>query len=732
MDLLESLNPPQREAVTHTQGPLLVLAGAGSGKTRVLTHRIAYLLSAGQVDGRQILAVTFTNKAAGVMKERVQGLIGAASHGMWIGTFHSICVRILRREAERLGYSPDFVIYDRDDQLSLMKSVCGDFLISDKQFPPRSLIARISNLKNQLITPEQAKTASFDFKAQQTAKVYEHYQKRLKENNAFDFDDLIMKTVVLFQEAPEVLEKYQDRFRYILVDEYQDTNHSQYTLINLLAKAHENICVVGDDDQSIYGWRGADITNILNFDRDFPKAMVVRLEQNYRSTTTILKAASEVIKNNKDRKGKTLWSSLEEGSKITLVETSDEKDEAATVVERVQAYRRQGEFGLRDMVVLYRTNAQSRALEEELRIAAVPYTIVGGTRFYERKEIKDILAYLKLLVNPRDTVGLKRVINVPRREIGGATLNALESFAFEKAMPLYQVFQHLALVQDIPQKKKQTLLAFWQLIETYTALSEKLPVVDLTSQLLKEIGYARELEADQDDPESAARLENIQELLVGMEAFAERAEEPTLKTFLSEVALLTDVDVWKDNTDVITLMTLHCAKGMEFPVVFIAGMEEGLFPLANAMEEPGELEEERRLFYVGLTRAKKKVLLLTARNRRRYEQIMPGILSRFVREIPADLVDREQGIMLTRYETSAAPIPRPERRPPVYDEHSQVVDEEEYGPQIQVGMRVKHPSFGIGHVVMKRGVGDSTQVTVDFRNAGQKKLMVKFAKLQVV
>jgi DNA helicase-2/ATP-dependent DNA helicase PcrA len=726
MDFLSSLNPPQRQAVTHGDGPLLILAGAGSGKTRVLTHRIAHLLGERQVAPREVLAVTFTNKAAGEMKKRVEALVGAAGRGMWIGTFHSICVRILRREADTLGYNSDFVIYDRDDQLSLIKNVMDDYDVSDKLFPPRQLIARISKLKNDLTEPDTFARAAHDFREQKVAKVYQEYQRRLQANNAFDFDDLIVKTVRLFQQHPATLQKYQARFKHILVDEYQDTNHCQYQLVNLLGRTHTNVCVVGDDDQSIYGWRGADVTNILNFDHDFPQAAVVRLEQNYRSVQSILQAASAVIKHNHDRKEKTLWSDLDPGDPLQLVETNDEKDEAAAVVVRVKKYRQEQGAVLRDMVVLYRTNAQSRALEEEMRVAGIPYTIVGGLRFYERKEIKDILAYLKLLVNPRDTVSLKRVINTPRREIGGATINALEAFAFEKGIPLYETFPRLAEVTDIPQRKKQTLDAFWQLIERYTALAREATAADLTTQLLSEIGYAKELEMAQDDPESAARLENIEELLAGMGAFAERAQDTSLRTFLSEVSLLTDIDAWDPESDMITLMTLHCAKGLEFPIVFIAGMEEGLFPMARANEDPAQMEEERRLFYVGLTRAKRHVVLLCARQRHRYEQVMPGILSRFVREIPPNLLQRD-----------TSPPPRPQYAAPESATAAVPVTEtasyaQFAGGQYQVGMRVRHASFGVGEIVMRRGVGDNTQVTVNFRTEGQKKLLVKYAKLEMV
>lgn len=750
MDYLKGLNTPQREAVEHFDGPMLVLAGAGSGKTRVLTYRIVHLLNSGKVAARNVLAVTFTNKAAGEMRRRMKELGGDTVKGMWIGTFHSICMRILRMEAETIGYTSDFVIYDRDDQLKLIKEVLKALDMPDNQYKPRAIINRISGYKNELLLPDAVQARCRDFREERVARAYAEYMKRLKRNNAFDFDDLIMHTALLFAHNDEVLEKYQNRFKYLLVDEYQDTNHGQYILVSRLARKNKNICVVGDDDQSIYGWRGADISNILNFDADFPGARVVKLEQNYRSTKNIVNAASTVIEHNKGRKGKKLWSDLEEGDKLTVIEAMDEKDEAATLVERLQLLVKGGGRRYRDMAILYRTNAQSRVLEERLRKSGIPYALVGSTRFYDRREVKDVLAYLKVIVNPRDGISLKRIINTPKRDIGATTFEKLELYAFEHDVPLYEVFEHVDAIEGIPPRKKEKLKAFWVLIEKYMQQAKDIAMVEVVTSLLDETGYVKSL-GKPEDPDTKIRLENVQELLVGMEEYQERTGETAVKTFLAEVSLMTDVDAWDEQADMVTLMTLHCAKGLEFPVVYLTGLEEGLFPLAGSLERADDLEEERRLFYVGVTRAHKKVYLFHARNRRRYEQVMVGAKSRFIEEIPDELLVYEKGVMAGIYKQQNASFTKNRsgqsnhyrKRAGAPSSSSKNKDMETALPAymaakysktpnrgIEVGQRVRHATFGMGEVTMKRGVGDTAQVTVKFSSGAPKKLLLKYAQLK--
>ncbi|MFQ6091591.1 MAG: ATP-dependent helicase [bacterium] len=720
--ILDDLNPPQREAVEQIEGPLLVLAGAGSGKTRVLIHRIAYLIGEKGVRPWNILAVTFTNKAAGEMRERVNRLVGFGSRELWLGTFHSMCARILRREAKQLGYGSNFAIYDPEDQLSVITKVMKDLEITERQTPPKVVRARIDGAKNELIgSDEYVHYASGHFEEKVTT-IYREYQRRLRENNAFDFGDLIMQTVGLFEAHPDVLARYQKQFGYILVDEFQDTNHAQYVLVNRLASTHRNLCAVGDDDQSIYGWRGADITNILHFEKDYPEAKIIRLEQNYRSTKTILAAAGSVIAYNRSRKGKELWTKNALGDRIVLMEGRNEQEEAQLVVDRIKDELLSNGRNLKEFVILYRTNVQSRALEDQLRGSGIPYTIVGGLKFYERREVKDVLAYLKVLINPRDSLSLKRIINVPRRGIGQTTVAKLEEFAAERGLALYQSFEHLAEIEGISPRTKEALQEFWQLVKRYSLRREQEPADLLAQGLIEETGYLEALQAE-GTIDSENRAENVRELFSAISDYICRAQEATLESFLAEVSLVTEIDEWDERAQAVTLMTLHCAKGLEFPVVFITGLEEGLFPLARAIDQPHELEEERRLFYVGLTRAKEKLYISLACRRRRYSGDLGTVRSRFLEEIAQEFFERSpsEGIGDILYPPQEGLEP-----------DSSFSVEESAGPipAFEVGQWVVHPSFGRGRILDKDGRGANLKVTVLFDRNVKKKIMVKYAKLE--
>ncbi|RKY72209.1 MAG: ATP-dependent DNA helicase PcrA [Candidatus Latescibacterota bacterium] len=703
--ILTDLNPVQREAVQQAYGPLLILAGAGSGKTRVLTYKVAYLVRELRISPRKILAVTFTNKAAQEMKQRIEQLVGTASLNMWISTFHSICARILRREAGSAGVDPNFVIYDTDDQLTVVKKALEKLKLSREQFSPKMVLSKISWAKNSLISPQGFTQLSGNFFEQNIARIYQEYQKGLAANNALDFDDLLMKTAMLFDSNPSVLEKYQQRFQFILVDEYQDTNHAQYVLVKQLASRHRNLCVVGDDDQSIYGWRGADIRNILDFERDYPEAKVIRLEQNYRSTKRILEAASAVVKNNLGRKGKTLWTQKAKGDKLTIFECADERDEAERIVETILEERGRNGRSLNDFVILYRTNAQSRALEDGLRRRGLPYTIVGGLRFYERKEVKDILAYLKLICNPRDSVSLNRIINVPRRGIGQITVGKVEEFATGAGISLLQALMQAEQIEGISAATKKRLKDFAELIDSFAKAKETTPADRLAAELVERIGYLQELRRE-GTLEAQIRADNIQELLSGITEFVERSPDSSLDAFLAEVSLLTDIDRWDESRDAVTLMTLHCAKGLEFPIVFIAGLEEGLFPLSRSVESLDELEEERRLFYVGITRAKEKVFLSFAYDRHRYNSAMYAVESRFIKEIPSHLLQRVG----------------------LQQQWKTLMTEEL--PGFQVGSWVIHPQWGRGKILSKTGFGENTKLAVYFDTVGEKRLLVRYAELE--
>ncbi|HEY8488865.1 MAG TPA: UvrD-helicase domain-containing protein, partial [Thermaerobacter sp.] len=785
-DLLEDLNPAQREAVTHPGGPVLVLAGAGSGKTRVLTRRVAYLLRQG-VAPHQILAITFTNKAAREMRERVEQLVGAQARDMWIGTFHASCVRILRRDGYRIGYDRNFIILDEDDRRSVLREVLKERNLSETRYPPQAVGALISAAKNQLLDPEAFASRHRDFYRQQVAMVYAAYQERLQRNGAMDFDDLLMQAVRLLEEAPDVLASYQRRFVHILVDEYQDTNHAQYRLLRLLAAGHRNLFVVGDPDQSVYRWRGADITNILRFEEDYPDARVVRLELNYRSTASILAAAQAVIEHNTQRKEKQLRSIHGEGARVVVFGAADEHDEAWFVAREMERLHAEG-YGYGDMAVLYRTHAQSRVVEETLLRRGIPYRIVGGLKFYERKEVKDILAYLRLAVNPDDRISLRRVVNVPRRGIGEATLARLEAYMDREGVGLLDA---LARAEDIPgitRPQAAALMAFGGVIADLRAAAEHGPAYDVIALALERTGYRAMLEQE-GTPDAATRLENLKELLSVARDF-ERQRGPgdaPLVDFLAEVALVSDVDQLEEGARAVSLMTLHSAKGLEFDVVFITGMEEGVFPHSRSLDDPHELEEERRLCYVGMTRARQRLYMCFTRQRTLFGATRRQVPSRFLEEADQRYLEW-QGLPpgsdepafddgAEAWEAGAAgwrgagarwgAAGRPGRGGGAFG-----WDRGRGGPgggagldgrarggpawngrgasrtagatpggdgtrgpaaaggePFRPGERVVHPRFGEGTIVMRRGEGDDAEVTIAFPDAGLKTFIVRYANL---
>lgn len=641
MSIYDTLNPMQKEAVLHTEGPLLILAGAGSGKTRVLTHRIAYLIEEKEVNPWNILAITFTNKAAGEMRERVDSLVGFGAESIWVSTFHSTCVRILRRYIEHLGYTTSFSIYDSDDQKTLMKQVFKTLDIDTKQYKERSVLGIISSAKDKLISPEEfLLNAGQDFRQKKVGEIYREYQNQLKKNNALDFDDLIVKTVELFQNDSQILDYYQERFRYIMVDEYQDTNTAQFKLISLLASKYGNLCVVGDDDQSIYRFRGADIENILSFEQTFPGARVIKLEQNYRSTQNILDAANGVIRHNRGRKEKSLWTANGTGDEILFKQFDDARDEADYIARQI----RDSEFSYQDQAVLYRTNAQSRLLEERCIFYNVPYRLVGGVNFYQRKEIKDILAYLKTVANGVDDLSVLRIINVPKRGIGATSMGRVTMFASEHGMSLYSALREARMVPGLG-KAVEKIGRFISQMECFRAMaqSEEYSIQDLIEAILEETGYEEELKAE-GEIEAETRMENIQELINKAAAYEEDSQHPSLDEFLEQVALVADIDNADSSEDRVTLMTLHSAKGLEFPKVYLAGMEDGLFPgmMAVSSDDPTDMEEERRLCYVGITRAKKELVITAARKRMTHGETRYCKPSRFVEEIPAELLKEER------------------------------------------------------------------------------------------
>ena len=743
MSIYDTLNPPQREAVAQTEGPVLILAGAGSGKTRVLTHRIAYLMDEKGVNPWNILAITFTNKAAQEMRERVDKLVGFGSESIWVSTFHSACVRILRRHIDNLGYDTNFTIYDTDDQKSLMKDVCRKMNIDTKIYKERSLLAQISHAKDELLTPDDMEMkAAGDYNMKKVASVYREYQAALRKNNALDFDDLIVKTVELFEKCVAVLEYYQERFKYIMVDEYQDTNTAQFKFISLLAQRYQNLCVVGDDDQSIYKFRGANIGNILGFEHVFPDARVIRLEQNYRSTRNILNAANQVIANNTERKAKTLWTENEEGSKVHFRQFLNAYEEAEYVAGEIGKLKRNGLGNYRDCAILYRTNAQSRIFEEKFIAANIPYKLVGGVNFYARKEIKDLLCYLKTINNARDDLAVQRIINVPKRGIGATTLGRVQDYADNMGISLYEA---LRVAEEVPSigRSLSKIDGFVTFIQMLKSKADVMTVEEILQEVIDSTGYVAELEAE-DTEESRARIENIDELISKTVAYQEAMEEQnqpaTLSGFLEEVALVADIDTVDPDQDYVLLMTLHSAKGLEFPKVFMVGMEDGIFPshMTISYGDDGEMEEERRLCYVGITRAMKDLTLTCAQQRMIRGETQYNRVSRFVREIPRELVDLGHTIQEKKPKVEEL-IPTPAK----YSKMKEILQGRNYKPRefkvtkansldYEVGDTVRHIKFGVGIVKEIVEGGRDYEVTVEFDKVGVKKMFASFAKLKKI
>lgn len=742
MSIYDTLNEQQREAVYHTEGPLLILAGAGSGKTRVLTHRIAYLIEEKGVNPWNILAITFTNKAAQEMRERVDRLVGFGSESIWVSTFHSTCVRILRRHIDRLGYDNNFTIYDTEDQKTLMKDVCRKVDIDTKVYKERMLLSAISAAKNEMIMPDEFEmNAAGDFGKQKIAKVYREYEKQMRANNALDFDDLLMKMVILFQTQPDVLENYQERFRYIMVDEYQDTNTVQFKFVSLLAGKYQNLCVVGDDDQSIYKFRGANIKNILNFEQEFQNAKVIKLEQNYRSTGNILNAANAVIRNNHGRKDKTLWTDNGEGKKLRVCQFDTGYDEAEFIADDVEKKVRNG-ASYNDFAILYRTNAQSRLFEERFVSQNIPYKIVGGVNFYSRREIKDLLAYLKTIDNGRDDLAVRRIINVPKRGIGLTTVGRVQDSATERGLSFYGALQGADLIPGVGRSKAK-LESFVAVIEYFKGLAETAGLSDLMDEIIEKTGYVEMLAAEGEE-EAEARIENIDELRSKIAAYEEscldREEKPSLNGFLEEVALVADIDSLDEEQDYVVLMTLHSAKGLEFPNVYLAGMEDGLFPsyMTVTSDDIEDLEEERRLCYVGITRAETELTLTCARRRMVRGETQYNIMSRFLKEIPDELTqngnresrlfEEKEEIPLKNQYTQAKQIFKTKAFTAAPTKQFTV--NKEKGLDYGEGDRVQHVKFGAGTVTKITAGGRDYEVSVDFDNSGTKKMFATFAKLE--
>jgi DNA helicase-2/ATP-dependent DNA helicase PcrA len=726
---LKDLNPPQKEAVTYLHGPLLVLAGAGSGKTRVITYRIAHIIATEEARPNQILAVTFTNKAAGEMKDRVINLLGPEARRVWLSTFHSFCARILRENAEKLGFKRIYSIYDDSESMALIKRIYKDLGIPEAQPSPQVSRSRISRAKDRLITPDTFASQAGDFLENNIARVYTEYQKRLFNNQAMDFDDLLMKTVELFENEPAVLDYMHNRFRHILVDEYQDTNHAQYRLVNLLAKKHKNICVVGDDDQSIYAWRGADLNNILDFEKDYPDARVVMLEQNYRSTRLILDASGDVVARIPRRKTKRLFTDKNGGEKISLLLCGDEVDEAETVTEKIRLGMIHDKAAS-DFAVLYRTNAQSRVLEDSLRHKGIPYTIVGGIKFYERAEVKDILSYLRILVNPADDLALRRIINVPKRGVGKTSLEKLERLADRKGQPLMSVLLSSLDESGIGGKARRELDRFVSIMDELSKKIDKLSPNDIAARLIEKIGYLDAL-YNEGTPEADVRADNVKELVAGISEYAERTESPTLAGFLEEVALISDIDTWDDSTPSVTLMTLHAAKGLEFDTVFISGMEDGLFPLQRNFDDSSDPDEERRLCYVGMTRAKNKLYLSMAGFRRRWGDYTGGP-SIFLKDISEELLEVERFNYWEGYGAAARNSYNRRANYKISVTYDLEFEESDIDDMLPEGAKVLHDKFGQGIVVSREGSGENLMITVRFERYGNKKLMAKYANLEII
>ncbi len=718
------LNPEQLKAVVYTDGPLLILAGAGSGKTRVLTYKAAHLVRELNIPAWRILAVTFTNKAANEMKNRLIDLVGPSADQMYVSTFHSFCLRALRRYADRIGYEKSFGVYDQDDSLNLIKRCMDSLDISTKTHAPRAVAEYISRAKEIMVDPDEYEKTAAAYFNKIVSKVYRLYQNHLRKSNVFDFDDLLFWTVRILQQHEDVREKLQNHFQHILVDEYQDTNHVQFLLVKILAEKSRKLTVVGDDDQSIYGWRGADIKNILDFEASFPDCKIIKLEQNYRSTKMILKTASEVVKHNRSRKGKTLWTDGEDGELIKLVKVDSDRNEAEMICDDIEKLVASGDYKRRDIAILYRTNAQSRALEESLKNRFIPYTIVGGIRFYQRKEIKDILAYLKMLVNPYDIISFRRIINFPKRGIGPVNVARIEQTAVSRSTSPFELILNSEEIDFLKGAALKGIRQFRKIYdELITAKRERSPV-ELAETTARITGIVDSL--DEYDPvEAESRKENIDELIAAVQEYCDKVENATLEGFLEEIALYTDIDAWDSSQDVVTLMTLHSAKGLEFPKVFITGLEEGLFPLSRCIENPEELEEERRLFYVGITRAEKNLTLSYAQRRMRFGEML-SIKSRFIDELPEECIDFDDqsfGFSSSTTYTSSSSGGSDE---PVYSAPNDKFK------NLQVGKRIIHPTWGEGKILARTGSSDNTKVEVRFKWGGKKQLFAKYANLKVI
>jgi DNA helicase II / ATP-dependent DNA helicase PcrA len=754
MDFLEKLNPEQREAVLHRDGPLLILAGAGSGKTRVITFRIAYLIGDGHAEPDQVLAVTFTNKAAQEMRERVEGLIGEDAKGIWLSTFHSLCARLLRREAPKIGLSRDFVIYDSSDQVAVVKQALRELQIDDKLVPPRMALARISQAKNRMEGPDTLR-GKWNLRDEQIAKVYEHYLQALKNSSALDFDDLLLKTVELFESSEQVRNYYAQKFRYVMVDEYQDTNRPQYLLIKRLSEKYRNLAVVGDPDQSIYKWRGADLRNILDFEHDFPEAQTVKLEQNYRSTQVILDAATAVIRQNRNRKDKRLWTDLKGGSRIAYFRGNDELEEADFITRAIKQARSTDVDWM--VAVLYRTNAQSRAIEDSLMRESIPYKIIGGVRFYERKEIKDALAYLKLIINPHDDVSLRRVINVPTRGIGKGVMDSLDAISpddvvrnappllaagLQEVVSVRSMWARLLFAVDearLTSRAVTALRTFRDLIAGLFDAARQDSVSIIIGKMLDRTGYLDDLR-EENSEEANERIENLMELVSAARDYETREPDASIGGFVDRLSLLSEVDEESGTRDAkVWMMTMHAAKGLEFPMVIIAGLEEGLFPHSRAADDEDETEEERRLCYVGMTRARQQLVLTGAARRRVFGEYQSCEPSRFLDEIPAELMERLAPTPSTRYDGNFShahyefrtnPYGRLGRSPKVREAPYKYEDEDQSASNVKLGMRVRHAQFGVGTVTAVEEHNDDLKITVRFVSVGVKKLLAKYAKLE--
>ena len=758
-NLIEGLNDKQKEAVLATEGPCLVIAGAGSGKTKVLTHKIAYLISEKNVKPYNILAITFTNKAASEMKQRVEKIVGDVAQEMWMGTFHSICVRILRRFIDRIGFDTSFLIFDTSDQKTVVKECLKALNIDDKTFSDRSVLSEISNAKNEMLTPKayQAKYSG-EFRKEKIGQVYELYQKRLRENNAIDFDDIINYTIDILSENPDVLQYYTEKFKYVLVDEYQDTNKAQFTLVTILASRYGNITVVGDNDQGIYSFRGADISNILNFEKDFPGTKIIKLEQNYRCTGNILKAANAVIKHNENKYEKKLWTENEEGSLPCLYQAEDEYDEANYVVKQIEHLKTEEYLKPKDFVILYRMNAQSRAIEDILRRENIPYKIVGGLKFYERKEIKDTIAYLRLIHNTSDNLSLKRIINEPKRGIGKTSLDKIQEISDRTGTSMYKIIKH-AEEFDL-NRVKANAEEFINLIEDLRLKKQELSISELLKEVLNKSGYTRALELE-NTVEAETRMQNLEEFLTVAIEFEEESADNTLPEFLESITLSSDVDEMQDEDNTVTLMTLHSAKGLEFPVVFLVGMEEGIFPGYKSIGEPKELEEERRLFYVGITRAKQFLHLTCAKHRTIFGSTSYNAVSRFIKEIPDNLLDgvvnndQEEKFNDMSYnweygKTSAGKVTTYKfdeakneiKQKSTYqfrtaESFLSSLSQKQANSGVDItkykeGMRIYHKKFGEGIIQKIEAEGDDYKLDIQFDKSGHKRLMAKFANLEII